>query len=255
MNLTALLIDDEENNLLNLESLLTKHCPAIKVVGKCNDAFVGKNKIDLLKPNLVFLDINMPKVNGLELLKTYINQANSQIKTIVVTAYEEYALEAFKLGAFGYVLKPIDRHELVSLVNNAQTYFEAVEAPAKKEGMLMSSTQPEIKEDDSKLILNSDEGYLVIALDDIIKIEAVNNYSRIYHINKKQYVSSKTLKSYEELLPKSNFLRIHKSYLINLNHVKGIGKFNNTKKVFLSNNLEAIVARDKKVILKTALQG
>jgi two-component system LytT family response regulator len=254
MELSAILIDDEPNNLINLESLLNKFCPDIKVIGKCGDAFEGKNKIDLLKPNLVFLDVNMPKVNGLELLKSYIQQLND-VKTIVVTAYEEYALEAFKLGAFGYILKPIDRHELISIVNNAKNYFESVHQTFKKEESAIPVLKPESKEDDSKIILNSDQGYMVLALEDIIKIEAVNNYSRIYHINKKQYVSSKTLKSYEELLPKSKFIRIHKSFLINLDHVKGIGKFNNTKKVFLSNNLEAIVARDKKVILKTALQG
>ena len=198
----------------------------------------------------------MPKVNGLELLRSYINQLNDKTKTVVVTAHEEYALEAFKLGAFGYILKPIDRHELVSIVNNAQTYFETIEPMVEKSAKdELPQTKTEQKEDDTKIILNSDEGYIVIALEDIIKIEAVNNYSRIYHTNKKQYISSKTLKSYEELLPKSKFIRIHKSFLINLDHVKSMGKFNNTKKVFLTNNLEAIVARDKKAILKTALKG
>jgi DNA-binding LytR/AlgR family response regulator len=204
----------------------------------------------------VFLDININKVNGLDLLRSYIDQLNSVTKTIVVTAYEEYALEAFKLGAFGYILKPIDRHELISIVNNAGSYFTAMEKPASEN---KENEEREVKsddkDDDSKIILNSDEGYIVIALDDIIKIEAVNNYSRIFHTNRKQYVSSKTLKSYEELLPKSKFVRIHKSFVINLDHVKGMGKFNNTKKVFLSNNLEAIVARDKKVFLKNALKG
>ena len=246
----AILVDDEENNLLNLEALLKKYCPKVDVIAKCLDAFDAKNKIELHKPELVFLDINMPKVNGIELMKMYVNDIGSDVKTIIVTAYEEFAVEALKTGAFAYILKPIDKSELISVVDRTEEHFNLRPAKIKKENIAATQTN---SEEDGKVIINSEEGYVVLGYDDIIKIEAVNTYSRIFDINNKQYMSSKTLKHYEETLPKNKFARIHKSYLVNLHHVTRLGKSGDTKTVYLTNDLKAIVAKDKKVVLKNAL--
>lgn len=248
--MNAILIDDEENNLKNLEALLLKYCPEVKIIAKCTDAFDGKNKIELFKPSLVFLDINMPKVNGLELLKMYIKEFGENTKTIIITAYEEFALEAFKTGCFAYILKPIDKSELISAVEKAKEYFNE----KKKIASLSEVTvTPIIQEEDSKLIINSEEGYVVLNYDDIIKIEAVNTYSRIFDVNEKQYLVSKPLKYYDETLPKNRFIRIHKSFIINTLHVQRIGKSDDSKTVYLTNNLQAIVAKNKKVMLKKLL--
>jgi two-component system LytT family response regulator len=247
--MTAILVDDEENNLRNLEALLNKYCPEIKVIAKCNDAFDAKNKIELLKPSMVFLDINMPKVNGLELLKMYIDAIGEETKTIIVTAYEEYAVEALKTGALAYILKPIDKTELITAVKRATEYFEIRKAGEK-------TVAPKVQnEDEGKLIVNHEDGYVVLSYDDIVKIESENTYSRIFDTHKKKYLSSKPLKYYEETLPKNKFIRIHKSYIVNLDHVVGLGKSDNLKAVYLSHHLEALVAKDKKALLKKALKG
>lgn len=246
----AILVDDEENNLKNLEALLNKYCPQVEIIAKCNDAFDAKSKIELLKPHLVFLDINMPKVNGLELLKMYITNLGNDTKTIIVTAYEEFAIEALKSGSFAYILKPIDKNELITAVTRAGEYFDLKISNKKVEEE--SKTQ-NLSEEEPKVIVNHEGGYVVLKYDDIIKIEAVNTYSRVFATDNKQYLSSKTLKHYEETLPKNKFVRTHKSYLVNLVHVIGLGKSDNLKTIFLSNKLEAKVAKDKKVLLKKAL--
>jgi two-component system LytT family response regulator len=249
INMTAILVDDEENNLRNLEALLTKHCPEIKIIAKCNDAFDAKSKIELLKPSIVFLDINMPKVNGIELLKMYINNVGEETKTIIITAYEEYAVDALKTGALAYILKPIDKTELMAAVKRASEYFEIRKLGEK------TAAPKQQTEEDGKIIVNHEDGYVVLSYDDIIKIEAENTYSRIFDTHKKKYLSSKTLKHYEETLPENKFMRIHKSYIVNLDHVTGLGKSDNLKAVYLSHHLEALVAKDKKALLKKALKG
>lgn len=209
----VLIVDDELHGRENLKVLLSDNFSFIDIVGTANDAFQAKMLIEELKPDLVFLDINMGKVNGLDLLSTF-NSEGKLFETIFVTAYDKFAIEALKVGAAGYILKPIITDELISEVNRVCDFIKS------KKPELFHPVELEHGVYAETILINHSNGYFFVNANNIIRAEALNNYCKIYLIDAMPVTTSKTLKAFSEQLNPEIFYRIHKTHLVNLNYIK-----------------------------------
>ncbi|MFZ1633418.1 MAG: LytTR family DNA-binding domain-containing protein [Chitinophagales bacterium] len=203
---TAILIDDEEPGRRNLSALLEKYCPEIEVIAEAANAAEAKEKILSLGPNVLFLDINMPELNGFDLLES-LNKKDFAV--VFVTAHKDYGIQAVKAGAIDYILKPIVIKELQQAVNKIVSFYDQ-----KKSELVTENQKP------GRITLSHTGGFSVIEMKDIIRLEAESNYTRVYVTEKRSYFVSKPLKVFEDSLKDNIFFRVHRSYIINLNHVK-----------------------------------
>lgn len=220
MYLRTILVDDEKMAIENLSSLINTYCPSLKIIASANGVTEAQNKINDLKPDVIFLDVNMPKQNGFELLKmlTYTPLI------VFVTAHQKYALQAMKACAVDFILKPIDIDELI--------YTEKKLLQLKSISGLITNNYKEVltnltsllekKENITKITLSNTNGYEIIEISNIIYLIGEDNYSTFYLKNHTKKVISKTLKNYEEILEPHGFMRVHKSSLINLKHIKEV---------------------------------
>ncbi len=216
--ISALLVDDELNNLKNLEFLLENDCNGIKVVEKLTSAIAAREWLQYNKVDVIFLDINMPKENGLEFLKS-LSVQNFQI--IFVTAYNEYALQAIKANALDYILKPISIDELKTSVEKLKTTLgNKINNSFSQEQISNLIQSISTKTSPKKIALPQLGGISFIDVDDMVSLQADSNYTIIHMSNMQKKVISKTLKDFEELLDETQFARIHKSYIVNLKYVK-----------------------------------
>ncbi len=239
--INAILIDDELMLLSGLQILLKQLCPQINVVATCASVDDAKNKIILLKPQLLFLDINMPGKSGFDLLNE-IDTGNIEI--IFITAHNSYALQAFKYSAIGYILKPVDEDELVEAVLKATTKIENSQLKSRLDSF-MHNIKATTKPQEMKLCLPSVTGFQVIEIKDIIVCMAEGAYTNFILTDNKKIMASRPLLDYEQLLQDNAFIRVHKSNLINVNHVKQYLRGEGGS-VILSNGMEIEVSRRKK---------
>lgn len=207
----SLIIDDEPKSRKVLRRLCKDYCPQIDVVGEAGSVDEAIQKIDTLKPRLVFLDIHMPAKSGFTLLDHY--RDNVDFSVIFTTAYEHYAIEAFKYMVIDYLEKPIDIEELQAAVNRATKVknITAEQLTALEENLIGKI---------QKIALATIDGYTFVKLDNIIRCEAQGNYTLVYLKNGDSVLITKTLKYYEDLLHDKLFFRVHKSHLINLKCVR-----------------------------------
>lgn len=212
--INAIIIDDEAKGRLALREKLSAYCPQIKVLAEATNGQEAIMLIQHHKPQLIFLDIEMPRMNGFEMLNE-LPEKNFHI--IFTTAYDQYAIKAIKYAAFDYLLKPIDIEELRTAVSKIDTQGNN---QTKKQVELLSQNMQQPKKQLSKLAIPTLDGLLFYNISDIIHLEANSNYTNIYLINKIKITASKTLKEFEELLPDDIFFRTHHSHLINLNYIK-----------------------------------
>ncbi len=232
--LKIVIIDDEADavNLLMLQ--LARHCN-LNDVSTYTNALLALDELKKSPPDLLFLDIEMPLLNGFELLQQLmpINFA-----VIFITAYNQYAIKAFKFNAIDYLVKPIDADDLIAAVLRTQTQ----KALSDKE---LNAIQKRIKGSlVDKMAISTHEGVSFIDLNEIIYAEADSNYTTLILINDRRFVISKTLKDLQELLEESHFLRIHRQFIINLNHLKHLDR---TKSLLtMVNKHELSIARDQK---------
>ncbi len=217
--LTAVIIDDETNGRETLKGLLEKYCPGTRVLGLCKSVDEGVQLIKETKPDVVFLDVEMPFKNGFDLLKEF---DTLPFEVIFTTAYSHYAAKAFKFSALDYLLKPIDILDLQAAVTKAEkrtlNNLRDTQMDVFMSSMKVKSNQPE------RIVLPTINGFSVTNVDDIIRCEADKNYTYFYFTNKTQVLVSRTLKEYSELLNEHDFVRVHQSHLINLTHVKRYNK-------------------------------
>lgn len=218
MTIKSIIIDDEFHNLENLKRLLEKNCPNVEVGFMTTSAKEGIELIKQHKPDLVFLDIEMPNMNGFEMLES-INQINFEV--IFVTAYSQYALKAIKSCALDYLMKPIaitDLREAVLKVSHI--IFDKLENQKLK--VLVENfkniNQPK------KIALPTAEELYFVSIDDIIRCKSENNYTLFYLTSNKTILVSRTLKEWDELLTSHQFIRTHQSHLVNSIHVKSFVK-------------------------------
>ncbi len=210
----AIIIDDEAKGRLALKEKLKQYCPGIDVIAEAANGKEGIEVIEKLHPNIIFLDIEMPVMNGFEMLN---NISDQNFHIIFTTAYDQYAIKAIKYAAFDYLLKPIDIEELKTAISRTM----ACETDqTKKQIELLKQNNLHPKKQLNKLAVPTLDGLLFYEINDIIHLEANSNYTQIYFNNQSKILASKTLKDFEELLPEEKFFRVHHSHLINLNYIK-----------------------------------
>ena len=234
----AVIIDDEPLLVQSISNMLQKHCSQIALIGTASSAITGKRLIEEKQPQLVFLDIQMPYGNGFDLLSSF-EKINFQV--IIISAFDDYALKAFKFEALDYILKPIDVDELIAAVNKA---FERI-----KQLQLLQTAESKIQDAntfsivDQKLRLQSSKNVVIVGFDDILYLQSNGNYTYIHLVNNEEHVVVKQLGEFEKQLPINIFCRVHHEYIINTlkvsNYIKGRGGYavlNNGVKIKISAN-------------------
>lgn len=242
--LKAILIDDEPNCLKVLEWELQNSCPNIKIVSLCNSGKEGLKAIQQHKPNVVFLDVDMPYMNGFEMLEL-VSDINFEV--IFTTAHDEYAVKAFKINAIDYLLKPIDEDELKAAVAKVEDKHKN-----KRKSSAIGADDPR-KNIIRKIALPTFEGLVFVEVDQIIYCQSDNNYTKIFLKKDKDLFISKTLKELEELLGNYHFYRVHNSFVVNLNEIKNYVKADGGYLV-MCNNDKVRVSRSKKESLLNLFQ-
>ena len=210
----AIIIDDERKSIELLEWQISNYCPSIKVVATCDSSADGIEAIEKHKPDIVFLDIEMPVMNGFELLEQFTDIAFSIIFT---TSYDQYAIKAIRFSALDYLLKPIDANDLKAAVAKLEVKLSKNEQTAE-----VNQSQPAPNNTHRKRIaLTTNESLIFVEPEKILFCESSSNYTYFYLTeNDKKILISKTLKDIEEILVKFDFFRIHNSHLVNMKHVK-----------------------------------
>lgn len=213
--INTLIVDDELKARETLSDLIINYCPDIRIVSHADSV---KNALPIIikhKPDLVFLDIEMPFENGFKLFERF---PEHNFNVIFVTAYDQYAIKAIKFSAMDYLLKPVDPDELIAATERVRNQKFIVEQNRKKVDLLLKNL--DAKKAMKQIILPSCNEYFFVNLDTIIRCSADSNYTTFYLSNGKSYLVSKNLGEYEKLLEDKNFFRIHNSHLINLNHIR-----------------------------------
>lgn len=214
--LSALIVDDEKNARAVLAQAL-EETELVNVIGEASNVPEAVKLIHKTKPSLIFLDIEMPGYSGLQLLE-FFNEEDVTFDIIFVTAYNEYAINAFKLSAFDYLLKPIDEEDLRTSLSRYLSKSNRLTS-AKQVALLKSLYQEEAV--NSKIAVASTYGVEFLEVPEIVYLEAKNNYTEIYLLSNRKVTASKTLSDFESILTPFNlFFRAHRSFLINLNQVQ-----------------------------------
>ena len=210
----AILIDDEVHCLDSLNMMIRDYCPEVQVCDLCSSGKKALESIEKIKPELVFLDIEMPVMNGFEMLEHF---KQIPFSVIFTTSYDQYAIKAIRFSALDYLLKPIDPKELVVAVHKVQV--QKIPPFAEQFRMLMDKIQNK-ETGFKKIAVPTYEGFELIPADQLIRCEADSNYTHLFLKNKTMIIACRTLKEMEEQLHDFNyFLRVHHSYLVNLNEV------------------------------------
>lgn len=210
----CILVDDEPLNLDGLEKMINRYCPELTVTGKAGSAQEALELIRAKPPQIIFLDIQMPRENAFDLLDKLIPVS---FEIIFVTAFDNYALKAFRYSALDYLLKPVDMDELRIAVQKAKTNLLEKDMNLRLAGFL---EQIRDKNSQTRIALKTKEGLIFYPIKDILYCIAERAYTRFTFINGKQLLVTGNLKEFEGMLPDDNFCRVHDSYLINLDHVK-----------------------------------
>lgn len=244
--LNALIIDDEEPARKNLEFLLLNYCQNITVKAAAENTFIAKELLNKLPIDIIFLDINMPNQSGIEFLEQLESATNYQF--VFVTAHNEFAIRAIKASALDYLLKPIDIDELITAVEKAEVNISNFRKPELNQ-IVTNIKSGVIK----KLCLPSMNGFKVVTIDEIIHIEADNNYSIFHLTDFTKIIVSKAIKEYEDILCNSGFFRIHKSSIINLNYLKEFSKIDGSYAV-MSDKTSLAISRRRITDFLTAVE-
>jgi two-component system, LytTR family, response regulator len=236
--LKAVIIDDEPDCVKLLALQLKMYCPKVQVVAECTSSENGLIKINELKPDIVFLDIEMPVMNGFQLLEKL---AIINFSLVFVTAYDQFAVKAFRFNALDYLLKPIDGKDLKVAIE------KAIQHRPNQEQLKLMKQQLNVGEKHypDKIALPFQNGVIFTEIKNILYCESENNYTRFHVVEGRNYLVSKTLGDIQEVLEERNFLRVHRQFLVNLDHIKkyvrGEGNY-----LILSNDINIPVARNKK---------
>ena len=210
----CVLIDDESNSLEMMEWLLKTYCPQVKIEAMCNGAAKGIEAIQKFKPDLVFLDIEMPHMNGFDMLEQF---DKLTFDVVFCTAYDQFAIRAFKYSALNYLLKPVDPEDLKETIRRIE---EKKSAPSKEQiELLFENIKQSIKPTAQRIALTTGDGLIFVPTRDILYCQAESNYTCVVLAGGKKVVVSKVLKDIDEALSGPDFFRVHNSYLINLNRI------------------------------------
>lgn len=211
--LRTVLIDDDQSNISALSEKLSRHCPDVEIIARCDNGAEAINVIESGKPDVVFLDIEMPVMNGFVMLQhlTY-----KQFALIFVTAYDHYAIKAIRYSAIDYLVKPVEIEELKAAVEKA----EMNRTNRSSQLQLDLFLEQVHKKQPKRLTIPTNEGFQFINIENIMYLEASNNYTTLYLSGDQKFLVCRTLKDFEDLLPVHTFIRIHHSHIINKDYVE-----------------------------------
>jgi two-component system LytT family response regulator len=210
----CIIVDDELKSRESLKILIEDFCQGVTVHALCQNIAEALNAIQEIKPDLVFLDIQLQRETGFDLLSKY---KEMDFEVIFTTAHSEYAIKAFKFSAIDYLLKPIDIEELKSAL---------LKVEKRKDNTISDRLQQLLQNlrsgasDNYKLALPTTDGLIFVKVNEILYCEASSNYTEIIMTDNRKYIVSRTLKEYDDMLSDQNFFRIHHAHLINLNEIK-----------------------------------
>lgn len=214
--ITAIIIDDEEHCIQSLKTDLSVCCAQVQVMVECRSGKEGLLAIRKLNPQLVFLDIQMPWMNGFEMLEV-IEEIHFAI--IFTTAYDQFAARAFRISAVDYLVKPIAAEDLKAAVKKAEQYMFTGNGNRQVENLLHNMREPAVQQ---RIALPQRDGYEFMLISDIMYLKAEGAYTEVYRNDARKFVVSKTLGDVAELLPETVFLRIHHATIININFIKNV---------------------------------
>lgn len=236
----CILVDDERNAVEMMEWLLKTYCPQVEIAEMCNSAQQGIEAINRHSPDVVFLDIEMPKMNGFDMLEQF---DKLHFDVVFCTAYDQFAIRAFKYSALNYLLKPVDPEDLKATVARME---EKKTLPTREQfQLLLKSLQQPSRSTPTRIALTTGDGLIFVPTNDIIYCEAESNYTSVVLVGGKKILVSKVLKEIDEALSGPDFYRVHSSYLININHIKkfvrGDGGY-----IIMDNDATVSISRNRK---------
>lgn len=232
----AIIIDDEKRARVLLQAILDQHCPEVNIIGSYPDLETGVSAIKKAKPDLIFLDIELPTSSGLQILD-FFEEDEVDFSIIFVTAYSDYAIQAFRLSAIDYVLKPIHSEKLKEAID----HFKSVKTKQYKQLEALKSNLYERKK---KIVIPSRDDFQFIEPEEILYVKADGSYCQFVLKNGKKILMSRNLKHVEELTEDFDFMqRVHKSFLINMNEIHSFQRGN--AKVILSDQTEIPISSDR----------
>jgi len=249
MNIKAIIIDDEANNIENLQIVIQKYITGVEVLATAQSADAALPLIELHQPDLLLLDIQMPEKSGFDLLRA-LKQVSFEV--IFITAYDKYGIQAIKFSALDYLLKPININEFKLAIEKAKEKIHN-----KKQNLNIDNLLQYIKagnKEAPKIALPTTREILYIKVTDIVRCEATNNYTTFHLQNQEQVLVCKTLKEFAELLKPHNFIRTHQSHLVNINSVKSYLKEDGGT-LLLDNHQKIPVSRQSREMVKAVLGG
>lgn len=238
MTVTAILIDDEHKSLAILRNKLKRLCPNVEIIGETQDAEEAVALLTNLQPQLVFLDIAMPGMNGFEVLEKI---SKPSFEVIFVTAFDNFAIEAIKHCAIGYIVKPIDSQDLIQAVSIATQNISDKTALQKNRQLIENLGIQSFQQ--KKIVIPCQEGLEFVKIEEIIHCQGIDGYTKIHFRNEKPIVSSYSIGHFHKLLQHNDFYLIHKSHLININYIE---KYLNEGYVVLQDNYKLPVSRNKR---------
>jgi two-component system LytT family response regulator len=237
--ITCIIIDDETKCVHTLELIIQRHCPELQLLASCDSAESGLEAIRTHRPQVVFLDIEMPKMNGFDMLDKV---GKIDFHVVFTTAYSQFAIKAFQYSALNYLLKPIDPDDLIDTVGRIQN----LKRPPQQEQidiLLETLRRPEPKM--QRIALSTHDGLIFVQTTDIMYCQSENNYTWVYLTKGGKHLLAKTLKEFEETLPALDFYRIHNSYLVNLNEIQRFVREDGGY-VIMNNGTQITIARARR---------
>lgn len=243
--ITAILIDDEQDALESLAWELNMFCKEIKIIDSFTNPEDAISAVNYLKPDCVFLDIEMPKIDGFQLLS---HLKFRDFDLVITTAYDNYALKAFKENAIDYLLKPIDSDDLVKVVGKIKK-----NKLNKELGFSIKDLLPTIEKKNKKIAIPLSGKVVFLNIDDVCYCKSDGNYTTIYLEDGKSYLYSKKIKDVYELFQTEDIIRVHQSYLVNMNYVKEYVK-NEGYYLTLENSKTIPVSKPNRAYILEAMQ-
>jgi len=237
----AILVDDEPDGIRALKKLLELNCPEVEIVATCSSAADAISKLEEAKPDLVFLDVRMPGGSGIDMLAEL---SEIDFEVIFVTAHDEYMLQALQFSAVDYLMKPVDEDRLKEAVQRVEERLKGKRNSRQGETLLHNINKVGYPLE-MRLCLPTQKGFTIVKLEEIIYCEAQRSYTIFRLVNNKSIIISKPLFDYDKLLADTIFLRVHKSFLINLMHIKEYMRGEGGT-VVMSDGMEVEISRRKK---------
>ena len=244
--LSILIIDDEKKIREMLADIINLNTTNTKVVGFAEDVSSGVAAIEKYKPDLIFLDIKLPDGTGFDILSK-VNTDIYKFQVIFITAFEEYAVKAFKFSALDYILKPVDPEELIAAIEKCKTQNN-YEFKEKFETFDLNSAKQ--NNNNRKLVLKTQETIHIVEICDIIRCESDGCYTTFYTVDNRKIMISKTIKEYDELLTELVFFRVHQSHIINMSYIECFEKKDGGFVIMKDKSSIPVSSRKRDVFLK-----